>query len=729
MPTYPCVHRDYETRSEVDLKKVGAHVYAAHPTTKVILAVWIIEHSQGEYSAPIVWYGDIDDYEMSPDMPEEVYNLIENGARVCGHNAAFEDAIDTLHFDARGYLWRWAFPKLSQLDCTMARAAVQGLPLELEKLANAMEMPVRKDSTGHRLMLQMCRPRAPQAGEDRKGVYWNYDPVKVTRLTSYCVLDVKTEIGIDRVLRQLQDQERPVWELDQIMNNRGIMIDYSFCHDALNFIKHATLRANKRLKLVTGGAVEKVTQVERLKDFAKWRGVEFKETFKRRRSGEGYITESADKEGLLDLLEEEEDEEMDEPVGVVPGKSNAEWKEGDEPSVRAAFELRLDAGKSSLKKLDKFLAYSSVDGRARGTLQYHAASPGRWGGRGPQLQNLVRQGITEAEGGWDQAHRDMLELDDETFEMVWGSPFDVVSRMMRGVLIADSYKKLYFADYSNVEARGCVWAAGQWDMVKLFAEGGLIYEEMASHIFGFPVEEIVKLHKTKFNIIPRFVGKETVLGCGYGMGWAAFKRNCKKKGRIVLDDDLCQKGVETWREQNPKVVQLWYALGDAMRNAIESDGVPYYARSFAFRKVGKWLQMRLPSGRLLWYRRPHFRPSDEDLESYDAGQGVPRQKWKITYWGVNSTTKQWARETTWGGKILENGVQGLCRDFLAGAKLKLEAAGYPMVLSVHDEAIAEVPDGFGSIEEFVSIMTELPPWAKKFPLMAEGGEGYRYAKG
>jgi DNA polymerase len=213
------------------------------------------------------------------------------------------------------------------------------------------------------------------------------------------------------------------------------------------------------------------------------------------------------------------------------------------------------------------------------------------------------------------------------------------------------------------------------------------------------------------------------------MGWAAFKRNCKKKGRIVLEDELCQKGVETWRERNPKVVQLWYALGDAMRNAIESEGTPFYAGPFAFRKIGKWLQMRLPSGRMLWYRRPHFRPSDDDLETYDAGQGVPRQKWKITYWGVNSVTKQWSRETTWGGKILENGVQGLCRDFLAGAKLRLEAAGYPMVLSVHDEAIAEAPDGFGSVEEFVAIMTELPAWGRGFPLMAEGGEGYRYAKG
>jgi DNA polymerase len=345
------------------------------------------------------------------------------------------------------------------------------------------------------------------------------------------------------------------------------------------------------------------------------------------------------------------------------------------------------------------------------------------------MQNLVRAGITGKEGGWDQVYCDMKELTDDQFELLYGSPFDIVSRMMRGALIAAPGTRLIYGDYSNVEARGCVWAAGQADMVKLFAEGGLIYETMGEYIFNVPAEEILRLHKTGENKILRFVGKETILGCGYGMGWAAFQRNCKKKGRIILEDDLCQKGIEVWRERNPKVVQLWYQLGDAARNAIESPGTVFTAGPFSFRRTEKWLQMRLPSGRILWYRRPHFRPADSDLENYDAGQGVPREKWKIHFWGVNSMTKQWSLETMWGGKILENAIQGSCRDFLAGAMLRLEAAGYPMVLSVHDEAIAEVPEGFGSVDEFMQLMTQLPAWGKGFPLVAEGGEGHRYAKG
>lgn len=699
--SYPVLHRDYETRSTADLKACGAHAYAEHPSTQIIVAVWVIEWARGELSAPIIWHGNMDDYEgASPPIPAAVATLIEDGCTVAGHNAAFEAAIDTYHAGPR---LGWPIPKLEQLDCTMARAAVQSLPLDLDRLGRALALGVQKDKEGHRLMLSMCKPRKPRKGE-APGIYWHFDGGKLARLTAYCVLDVQTEIEADHALRPLQDQERPVWFLDQVMNNRGVQIDADFVRTARSLVSRAMVRADMRIAEITGGVVEKVTQVERLKDFAKQHGVEFKLVEKTRRNGDEYEAEAADKEALQDLLD------------------------GDLPQpVRDAFQLRLEAGKSSLKKLDKFLT-QAPRGRARGNLQYHAAGPGRWAGRGIQLQNLMRRGIDER-GGWEQAYRDMRELDDETFEMVWGSPFDVVSRMMRGAVIAKPRRKLYFADYSNVEARGCVWTAKQDDMVQLFASGGLIYEEMASAIFGLSVEEVLHLHKSKKDIIPRFVGKETVLGCGYGMGWRAFQRNAKKKGRIILPDEICQRGVDGWREGNHHVVDFWRDLEGAAKHAIEAPGRVFTAGPFSYRVKGKWLQCRLPSGRILWYRRPRIKPDKQDIEALDEGETVPRYRWKIHYWGVNGMTKQWEEETTWGGKLLENCVQGMCRDFLAAALLRLEAAGYPMVLSVHDEAIAEAPEDFGSVEEFIGLMTVLPAWGHGFPLKAEGGEGARYAKG
>jgi DNA polymerase len=685
---YPKLFRDYETRSIVNLKDVGAHVYAAHPSTEVLVAVWIIEWSRGEYSEPIVWYrGD--------EFPKIVNDLIRKGCPVIGHNAAFEAAID--HFRPID----WPQPKLEQLDCTMARAAVQALPLDLDTLCTVLNLPVGKDREGHRLMLQMCRPRKPRKDESPNGVYWLDDADRMARLTRYCVEDVRAEIEVDRVLRPLQDQERPVWLLDQVMNNRGVQIDRAFIDCAEGFIARAGRRADARMKAITAGAVEKVTQLKRLKDFAKARGIVFETREKTRRSGEKYESEASDKEGLEDLLE-----------GELP------------VAVREAFELRLEAGKSSLKKLAKFRLQAPT-GRARGNLQYHAASPGRWAGRGIQLQNLVRRGVTEP-GGWDQAYHDMRTMSDPAFEMVWGSPFDVVSRMMRGAVIAAPGCQLYFADFANVEARGCVWAASQEDILKLFADDGPVYEEMGAAIFGISAEEVSVLHKTKKDIIPRFVGKETVLGCGYGMGWKAFQRNCKKKGGVILPDEVCRKAVYGWRERNGRVVEFWKELERAACRAVRQPGQEIKARHFTYRCKDRWLQCRLPSGRLIWYRHPSIEATPEDLEAYDGE--VPDYRHRLHYWGIDGVTKQWRKEVTWGGKLFENVIQGMCADFLRHALLALEAARYWPVLSIHDEPISEVEKGFGSVEEYVRIVSAVPSWAAGFPLKATGGCGTRYAK-
>lgn len=81
-----------------------------------------------------------------------------------------------------------------------------------------------------------------------------------------------------------------------------------------------------------------------------------------------------------------------------------------------------------------------------------------------------------------------------------------------------------------------------------------------------------------------------------------------------------------------------------------------------------------------------------------------------------------------GPFIVHNCVQATARDIMAHAVVKLEAAGYPVVLRVHDEVAAEVPNGFGSLEEFERILTDLPDWAKGWPIRAAGWEGIRYHK-
>jgi DNA polymerase len=672
-----------------------------HPSTQMLCAVFIFTKGIYEQGEPIIWH---------PGAPlhSRVRAHIESGGKCAGHNAAFEQAVDT---HLTGPRLGWPVPKLEQLDCTMARAAVQAIHLDLDRACQCLHLPFQKDKEGWRLMLKMCKPRKPTKDEDPAGIYWHETPDQIARLTQYCVADVRAEIGLDNALMPMQEQERAVWILDQVMNNRGVRIDTAFIDTAIEFVKRHEARANRRLAEVTSGAVQKVTQVDRLKEWLKANGVVLKIVEKVRRNGEEYESEAADKEAIEDLL-----------AGDLPIAA-----------VREALEIRRDNGKSSVKKFAKFRLQTCPDGRARGNLQYHAAGTGRWAGRGIQLQNMVRKGIIEP-GGWDQAFRDMRELGDEMFETVWGTPIGVASRMSRGAVIAAPGNKLIFGDYSQVEARGVVWAAKQDDMVELFRNNGPIYETMGASIFDLPIEEVARLHKTQEDLLPRFVGKETVLGCGFGMGWKAFKKNCKKKGGVILPDEICQKGVNGWREQNPRVSDrktgFWRELEDAAKAAIESPGQVFTAGPFSYRVKGKWLQCRLPSGRIMWYRRPSIKATAKDVaEALEAETDVPDWKWKIHYWGVNGVTKQWEEETTWGGKLLENGDQGMCADFLRAAMLRLEALSYSMILSVHDEPIAEVPEDFGTVKEFIDTMQIVPRWAPGFPLRAEGGQGPRYAKG
>jgi DNA polymerase len=698
----PCLHRDYETRSTVDIKKAGAHAYAEHSSTDVLCARWTLVDEHGE-KWKFRWRPAHFNGGVALPIPRPVVEHILAGGKVEGHNTAFEAAIDAAIMGPR---YGFPVPKLEQEHCTLARCAIQALPQGLAQACKALNLEYQKDDAGHRLMLKMCKPRKPRKGENPERIYWHESPADLDRLELYCDRDVDAEIGLVDALRPMTPEQREVWLLDQRMNRRGVQVDVAFVRRARAFALRAGERLDARMAELTGGAVDRVTQVDRLKEWLTAQGVELRIDTKTRRNGEEYEAEAIDKEAVLDLLD-----------GELPSEA-----------VRQALETRIEGAKSSVKKLDKFLAQACRDGRARGNLQFHGAGPGRWAGRGIQLQNLPRAGITDL-GGWDGAAADMIELSDAGFELVWGSPLDTLSRMLRGAVSAAPGNRLVFADYSQIEARGSVWAAGQNDTVQLFASGGKIYEDMAAFIFNISIDEVIEGHKSKKNWLPRFVGKESVLGCGYGIGPGKFRAAVKKKARIVLPPGVEEKAVYGWREKNWRVVEYWRELEDAAKSALEAPGKAFWAGPFAYKKVGNWLMCRMPSGRMIYYRRPSLKPTKRDVEAFaNTADGIPEYRYKIHYYGVNGVTKQWEEESTWGGKLLENCIQGMCVDLLSNAQLKHEAAGYTPVLSVHDEAISEVPIDFGSVEEFVQIMTDIPSWARGLPVKAEGGQGLRYAK-
>ena len=217
-------------------------------------------------------------------------------------------------------------------------------------------------------------------------------------------------------------------------------------------------------------------------------------------------------------------------------------------------------------------------------------------------------------------------------------------------------------------------------------------------------------------------GPLLVHNCGYGMGAPKFRATCAGYGQD-LDEETCQTAVDTFRAVNDKIVASWYSMEEAAFTAMENPGTGIPATvgkvSFYCTKDRTFLICLLPSGRRLYYPWPRV----QDVET-PWGEMKP----SITYMGINSYTKKWERLKTYGGKICENVVQAIARDVLVVAMFRLEQAGYKVVLTVHDEIVAEVPDGFGSMAEFDRLMAENPSWAPGFPIAVEGFEAVRYRK-
>ena len=644
------LHLDFETRSTVDLRVSGAYRYAEDPQTEVIMACYAIDE------------GPVQTWLHTQPLPEDLRAALEDeNCIVVAHNAGFEKAMLTYILGPRH---GWPVPPPHRWDDTAARAARQALPRSLEGAAMALGLEVQKDTEGRSLMLRMCRPRS--VAEDGKITWWD-DDARMKRLAQYCATDVEVERELDKILRQLTPEEREVWLLTEEMNDRGVAIDVDFATYAVQVASEAQEALNKELNEITDGAVTAATNVGKLRQWLLSKGFGVLE-------GED---ESLNKKAVENLLKS----------GAIPD------------DVRRVLEIRLLAGKSSVKKFQAMLDRVSKDGRVRGNLMYHGASTGRWSGAGVQLQNLPRDTVKD----FDWSRKNLTASMDKVLS--------TLSRMVRGSIMAAPDHRLMWADYAAVEARGVAWLAGQTDLIDLFAKGGKVYEEMAAVIFNVPAEEIGK------DSLERFLGKTVILGCGYSMGAQKFRMSCAAMG-TEIDEELAYRAVNAYRSNYAKIPRLWKMLDEAAIAAIGQRGRETTYRSVSFYADKNWLLIKLPSGRKLFYRDPR-------LVTYAGPYG---EKVSVEYSAVNSMTKKWNRERTFGGKLTENIVQGLCRDLIADAMLRLETSGYPVIASVHDEVISEVPIGQGSIEEMVALMCQLPEWAKDFPLAAEGKEGVRYGK-
>jgi DNA polymerase len=490
------------------------------------------------------------------------------------------------------------------------------------------------------------------------------DALLMEELYAYCQQDVIAERAIERQLRPLTRTERAVWELDQAINIRGIGVDTAAVDDALVLLEQVSADLESEVSEITDGALTNVRQRQVVMDWC---------------AGQGCALQSFDKNFLKRAL----------AVDGIP------------PNVRRVIEIRLQLGKTSTAKYAALKALAADDGRAHGLLRYHGASTGRWSGQLVQPQNFVRSAFADVDTCIDLIrHRDAHLL-----RAVYDDPMEALSSSLRGMLRAAPGRRLLVADYSAIEARVLAWLAGQTDVLDVFRGHGKIYEHTASRLYGIPIETVTKEQ--------RFVGKVATLALGYQGGANAFMRMAEVYG-VEIDEPRANRIKRDWRAANLRITGFWYAVETDAMNAVTGAGEPPNTSAVAFRKIGDSLFCRLPSGRCLAYREPLIKPGKYGDQ--------------LTFMGVESVSRKWMRRATYGGSLVESATQGVARDLLAEAMLRLDKAGYPIVLSVHDELIAEREKSEGSLDEFISIMTELPTWAKGLPIDAEGFECDRYRK-
>src|SRR6185369_3726782 len=353
---------------------------------------------------------------------------------------------------------------------------------------------------------------------------------------------------------------------------------------------------------------------------------------------------------------------------------------------------------------------------------------GRWAGRGPQPQNMPGGLPTEEV---ERALLVMASRDLYTVEQAYGNAVDTISGCLRGLFAASPGRDLICSDFSAIEAVVMAFMAGEEWQMDVFNTHCKIYEATASKVTGRPVEEYLNYKKENDKHHPhRKLGKVASLASQYGGGLGAWKNFGADE---FMTDDEIQENVKAWRIASPAIagqgyqgqpLGFWYGLQDAAFLAVQHPGRCYQFRDVAYGVKDNVLYCRLPSGRNLTYHTPR-------LEMGTTSWG--KQTLRLTYMGWNSNYLNgpvgWMKLDTYGPKLAENVIQAVARDILAYSMLNLDKAGYPIVLHVHDEIVAEVPKGWGSVEEFERIMSQMPPWAASWPVKAAGGwRGRRYRK-
>ena len=656
---------DLETYSDVNLKKAGLYRYVQSPAFEILLFAYSFD------GAPT----QVIDMAQGEKIPLEVIHaLTDPQCLKHAYNAAFEWYCLSKYMGAQ-------LPP-SQWRDTMLHGLYAGYTAGLDATGRALGIPEDKQklATGKALIRYFCVPCKPtKANGGRTRNYPHHDLEKWALFKTYNGQDVVAEMEIERRLSvfPVPDFVQKQWETDLLINARGVAVDMDFCAGALELGEIIRAQLTDEAVLLSG-----LQNPNSVKQLARWLSAE---------TGDDITT--LRKETIKELL----------------GRDNADH-------VQRMLEIRQELGKTSTKKYDAIEAAVCDDGRVRWLLQFYGANrTGRWAGRLVQVQNLPRTYTEPLEFARELVKGRKLDA----LRMVYGSPNDTLSQLIRTAFVAAPGNVLIDADFSAIEARVISWLADEEWRLEVFRTHGKIYEASASQMFGVPLERIKK-GNPEYSLRQR--GKVAELALGYQGGVPAMRQMDTGKLLADLPDEEIKDIVDKWRNTNPKIRNLWYSFNDAAIRVIQNGGslrvrCCTFARECDCIRGTTCMTISLPSGRKLYYVEP----------------AVGENRWggpSITYMGVNDKNK-WGRIETYGGKLVENVVQAIARDCLAQAIEHLEAAGLPVVFHIHDEVVidtAAFDTNDAMLDKVVKIMSTPIPWAEGLPLGADGWVGAFFKK-
>jgi DNA polymerase len=644
---------DIETFSDIDLGKCGVYRYAESPSFDILLFSYSIDDGQIK----------LIDLASGEKLPEEIINSLMDASIIkTAFNANFE-RVCLMKYLCR-VLGKEVYLDPSSWRCSEVQAAMLGLPLHLEGVAQVLKLEEQKMLEGKTLIRYFCMPCKPTAANGGRTRNLPSDaPEKWEQFKAYNIRDVKVELATRKKLEKypIPEAEHDLYVLDQKINDRGFQADMNFVMQAITCDRQFSVAATEKAYELTGLA--NPNSVAQLKDWLVSRGVE---------------VESLSKKNVQEL------------VGETKGE------------VKEALKLRLLMAKTSVRKYEALERAVCSDGRVHGLLQFYGANrTGRWAGRLVQVQNLPQNHLEDLKLARDLVKEGRFE----DIELLFGNTPGVLSELIRTAFVPKEGHRFIVADFSAIEARVISWLAGEKWRLEVFASHGKIYEAAASMMFHVPIEEVTKGSPL------RQKGKISELACGYGGGVGALKAMGALE--MGVEEDELQGLIDNWRTANPRIVNFWWEVDKAAITAVK-ERIKTRTHGIIFTYQSGMLFVTLPSGRNLVYVKPKLMLNKFGREG-------------LTYEGIGAT-KKWERIETYGPKIVENIVQATSRDLLADAMLRLDQAGFAIVAHVHDEVICEVPEGESSVEEICSFMSKGPKWAQGLPLTADGYECEFYQK-